>query len=48
MTNIVIPLTVENKDHLKDVLMGIPKNDLLGFTMAVIHVAGQRYLAVGK
>ncbi len=26
---------------LKDVLMGIQKSDLLGVTMAVIHVAGQ-------
>ncbi len=30
----------------KDVLMGIPNSDLLGVTMAVIHVAGQRFLAV--
>ena len=33
-------------DILKDVLMGIPKSDLLGVTMAVIHVAGQRLLAI--
>ena len=26
---------------VKDVLMGIPKSDLLGVTMAAIHVAGQ-------
>ncbi len=25
--------------------MGIPKSDLLGVTMAVIHVAGQSFLA---
>ncbi len=30
----------------KDVLMGIPKSDLLGVTVALIHVAGQRFLAV--
>ncbi len=27
--------------ELKGVLMGIPNSDLLGVTMAVIHVAGQ-------
>ncbi len=26
--------------------MGIPKSDLLGVTVALIHVAGQRFLAV--
>ena len=31
---------------LKDVLTSIPKSDLLHVTMAVIHVAGQRFLAV--
>ena len=30
----------------KDVLMGIPKSDLLGITMAVMQIAGQRFLAV--
>ena len=30
----------------KDVLMGIPKSDLLGVTMAVIDVAGQQFSAV--
>ena len=28
-------------NRVKDVLMGIPKSDLLGITMVVIHVAGQ-------
>ncbi len=31
---------------VKDVLMSIPKSDLLGVTMAVIHVAEQQFLAV--
>ena len=30
----------------KDVLMGIPKSDLLGVTMAVIHITRQQFLAV--
>ena len=30
----------------KDVLTSIPKSDLLRVTMVVIHVAGQRFLAV--
>ena len=34
-------------DHeIKDVPGGIPKSDLLGVTVALIHVAGQRFLAV--
>ena len=32
--------------HIKDVLTSIPKSDQLFVTMAVIHVAGQRFLAV--
>ncbi len=32
--------------YFKDVLMGIPKKHLLGIGMAVIHTAGQQYLAV--
>ncbi len=39
-------LVLALNNHLKDVLMGTPKSDLLGVTMAVIHVAGQRFLAV--
>ncbi len=31
---------------LKDVPGGIPKSDLLGVTVALIHVAGQSFLAV--
>ncbi len=31
---------------LKDVPGGFPKSDLLGVTVALIHVAGQRSLAV--
>ncbi len=30
---------------LKDVQGGIPKSDLLGVTVALIHVAGQQFLA---
>ena len=35
---------------INDVLMGIPKSDLLhvGVTMAVIHVVEQRFLAVSN
>ncbi len=29
---------------IKDVQGGIPKSDLLGVTVALIHVAGQRFL----
>ena len=32
--------------NLKAVLMGIQTSDPLDVTMAVIHVAGQRFLAV--
>ncbi len=32
--------------NFKDVPGGIPKSDLLGVTVALIHVAGQRCLAV--
>ncbi len=32
--------------YVKDVQGGIPKSDLLGVTVALIHVAGQRFLAV--
>ena len=31
---------------LKDVPTSIPKSDLLGVTMAAIHLAGQQFLAV--
>ena len=31
---------------LKDVPTSIPKSDLLGVTMTVIHVAGQRFFVV--
>ncbi len=31
---------------LKDVPGGFPKRDLLGVTVALIHVAGQQFLAV--
>ncbi len=31
---------------LKDVPGGFPKSDLLGVTVALIHVAAQRFLAV--
>ncbi len=31
---------------LKDVPGGFPKSDLLGVTVALIHVAGQQFLAV--
>ncbi len=31
---------------LKDVPGGFPKSDLLGVTVALIHVVGQRFLAV--
>ncbi len=30
-------------DRLKDVPGGFPKSDLLGVTVALIHVAGQRF-----
>ncbi len=33
-------------EDVKDVLMDIPKSDLLDVTVARIHVAGQRFLAV--
>ena len=32
---------------LKDVQGGIPKSDLLGFTVALIHVGGQILGAIG-
>ncbi len=32
--------------HLKDVPGGFPKGDLLGVTVALIHVVGQQFLAV--
>ncbi len=32
--------------NLKDVPGGFPKSDLLGVTVALIHVAAQRFLAV--
>ncbi len=31
---------------LKDVPGGFPKSDLLGVTVALIHVVGQQFLAV--
>ncbi len=41
---VLVEMTVILKKQsicLKDVLMGIPKSDLLGVTVAVIHVAEQ-------
>ncbi len=38
--------TSEGRGIIKDVPTSIPKSDLLCVTMAVIHVAGQRFLAV--
>ncbi len=32
--------------YVKDVQGGIPESDLLGVTVALVHVAGQRFLAV--
>ncbi len=34
------------REAFKDVPGGFPKSDLLGVTVALIHVAGQRFLAV--
>ncbi len=34
--------------HFKDVSLGIPKSDLLGVTVAFIHGAAHRFLAVWK
>ncbi len=34
------PVLVKNDSSLKDVLMGIPKRDLLGMTVAVLYAAG--------
>ncbi len=34
------------KNPVKDVPGGFPKSDLLGVTVALIHVAAQRFLAV--
>ena len=34
------------KKRVKDVLTSIQKSDLLRVTLAVIHVAGQQFLAV--
>ncbi len=34
--------------NLKDVPGGFPKSDLLGVTVALIHVVGQQFLAVAK
>ncbi len=31
---------------IKDLSLGIPKSDLLGVTVALIHVAAQEFLAV--
>ncbi len=31
---------------IKDVQGGFPKSDLLGVTVAIIHVVGQQFLAV--
>ncbi len=33
-------------EDFEDVPGGFPKSDLLGVTVALIHVAGQRFLAV--
>ena len=33
-------------EHFKDVPGGFPKSDLLGVTVALIHVVGQQFLAV--
>ncbi len=34
--------------YLKDVPTSIPKSDLLGVTMSVIHVAGQQIILSGR
>ncbi len=34
------------KGYVKDVPGGFPKSDLLGVTVALIHIAAQRFLAV--
>ncbi len=36
------------KRVFKDVLMGIPKSDVLGVTSALIRVTGQQFLAVSN
>ncbi len=38
--------TVHTTFPVKDVPGGFPKSDLLGVTVALIHVAAQRFLAV--
>ncbi len=37
---------VRSHSVIKDVSLGIPKSDLLGVIVALIHVAAQRFLAV--
>ena len=37
---------ITNREGQKDVPGGFPKSDLLGVTVTLIHVAGQRFLAV--
>ncbi len=39
-------LKIDSLTLLKEVPGGFPKSDLLGVTVALIHVAAQRFLAV--
>ncbi len=39
-------LAMGQKKIVKDVPGGFPKSDLLGVTVALIHVVGQQFLAV--
>ncbi len=41
-----IYITALENQTVKDVPGGFPKSDLLGVTVALIHVAAQRFLAV--
>ena len=41
-----VKVIIHVSDVIKDVPGGFPKSDLLGVTVALIHVAAQRYLAV--
>ena len=44
--SVKLTITAVVYKSLKDVPTSIPKSDLLCVTMAVIHVAGQQFLAV--
>ena len=45
MGSVHFPYQLTIKQQFKDVQGGIPKSDLLGVTVALIHVAGQQFLA---